>query len=399
MAELQILQIYDTCTGCGACVSVCPKKCLSLERNSEGFYYPKCDESICVNCRLCEKCCHVLSDGEVETVGKDNFYMFADKDSVRASSSSGGAFFRLAQHTLSHGGVVFGSAFNPKTTTLEIFSTDEMDLNLMQKSKYVESYASKAFSMVSMELKARRKVLFCGTPCQVRGLRQFLKVVRADDTNLITVDFICHGVPSSKCLDEYLRRFNKRHKHVINVDFRNKRFCKKGQGWHDLSLRLDFNDGSQKVIPYEPPYYLNYYKLFEDSVILRKCCYSCSLPEHSQADFTLADFWGIYKYRPSIDDNKGVSIIKMHTEKALRYWEQIEIDNQQFEPLPYDAVKYIYKKTEKTKQLKQRDDFFRNYETERYEIAVRRYYGFKKLLKAYTIGYLRTKIKMIIKKF
>ena len=399
MAELRILQINETCTSCGACASICPKKCITIKRNEEGFYFPIVDDEKCIGCKLCERSCHILSGEDNCSVSEDNFYMFADNDSVRLQSSSGGAFFRLAQKTISEGGIVFGSAYNSDNARLEIVSTDEEDICLIQKSKYIESYAGTTFSRVSHELKNNRTVLFCGTPCQVRGLKHYLSANKICDTNLITVDFICHGVPSSLCFDEYIKRFQSNKKKIVNIDFRNKRFDKNGQKWHDLSLRIDYNDNSTIVIPYEPPYYLDYYKLFEDSAILRKCCFKCNYPQHSAADFTMADFWGIYKYRPSIDDNKGISILKMHTIKAKQYWDGINHEAHLFEVLPFEAVKYIYTKKDKTEQRKKRDVFFEILKKNGFKRAVNHHYGLKYLLKAYTFGYIKTRIKMIKRKY
>lgn len=399
MADLRILHIDDKCTGCGACVSACPKECLVLRRNNEGFYYPEWDESKCIECKLCEKSCHAISNEEHKTVSEDNFYMYADGDSIRERSSSGGAFFRLVQSVLAQAGVVYGSAYNPDKNRLEITSTEETALERIQKSKYIESFAGSSFSRVKKDLKGQRKVLFCGTPCQVKGLKHYLQVNKVDDSNLITVDFICHGVPSSLCFEEYISKFRKRGGKILNIDFRNKSYNKNGQGWHDLSFRVDYETAKSVVVPYAPPYYLNYYKLFEDGVILRRCCYNCKLPSQSAADFTLADFWGIYKYRPSLDDNKGLSIIKMHTPKAEQYWDRINYTAPVFEPLPFDAVKYIYNKKDKTELRNRRDVFFENYKKLGYKEAVAKYYGLSSLIKAYTIGWLKTSLKKIIRHY
>ncbi len=397
MNLLKILDIDNSCTGCGACVSVCPKKCLVLKRNEEGFYYPQYNSVDCINCHLCEKSCHVVSDGMHESVSELDFYMYADEDVIRKKSSSGGAFFRLAQYVLSQGGVVFGSAYEPRSNRLEITSTDKTPLERIQKSKYIESYAGSSFLNVKCALRNNRKVLFCGTPCQVKGLKHYLKTNKVDDMNLITVDFICHGVPSSRCFDEYISKFQKKGRIIKNIDFRNKDFEEIRQGWHDLSFRVDYENAKSVVLPYAPPYYLNYYKLFEDGVILRRCCYSCKLPSQSVADFTLADFWGIYKYRPQIDDNKGLSIIKLHTPNAKQICNATMQNAPIFEALPFDSVKYIYNRRPNAELLKKRKAFFETYMSSGYKKAVAKYYGYMFLLKAFTVGWLKTIIKMTIK--
>lgn len=374
MADLLILHIDNACTGCGACASICPKGCISIKSNCEGFYYPEYDDKTCIGCKLCENSCHVISGGVNNQISRDNFFMYADEDGIREKSSSGGAFFRLAHSILNQNGVVYGSAYNPSLNRLEITSTDETSLERIQKSKYIESYAGVSFSKVKNSLKGLRKVLFCGTPCQVKGLKHYLKVNKVDDSNLITVDFICHGVPSCLCFNNYISRFQKNGRRISNIDFRHKRFDKNGQGWIDLSFRVDYEDANSIVIPYAPPYYLYYYKLFEDGICLRRCCYNCNLPSQSVADFTLADFWGLNKYRPSINDNKGFSIIKIHTPKAKQFWEFINYSAPVFEPLPYNAVKYIYNKRDKTALRKKRDIFFDIYKRYGYKKAVTNYY-------------------------
>ena len=399
MSVLRILEIENSCTGCGACASICPQGCITISRNEEGFYYPKCDDEKCVRCHLCEKTCHVLSNEAKNEISEDDYFMYADIDSVRIDSSSGGAFYRLAQCILSQNGVVYGSAFNPKNNRLEIISSNDIAFKRLQKSKYIESYSGLSFSKVGNDLKNNRKVLFCGTPCQVRGLKHYLETKKIDCANLITVDFICHGVPSSLCFEEYVSKVLKKNKQLDNVDFRNKRFEKNGQKWHDMSLRLDFEDNTSAVVPYEVPYNYGYYKLFMDNVILRKCCYNCNIPSSSVADFTIADFWGINMYRPEIDDNKGISVIKFHTIKAKEYWSNLNYKAPLYEPLPFDTVRYIYKKPNKTPLLVKRKEFFDNMRRYGYKKAIIKYYGLLSLIKAFSIGWLKTNLKMMIRHY
>ena len=185
------------CTGCGACVSNCPKKALSLQYNEEGFYHPSVNEELCINCGACEKVCHALNSVQPDTPSR-NFtaYMVKSNDaSIVAKSSSGGAFSLLADKVLKEGGVVWGARYNFDKERLEHCSTDDCSLDELRKSKYIESYMGDSFSKVRRQLQEGRKVMFVGTPCQVEGLTTFLSARKVDTNNLLLVRFVCHGVP------------------------------------------------------------------------------------------------------------------------------------------------------------------------------------------------------------
>lgn len=177
---LRILEIEETCTGCGGCVSVCAKNALSLKYNEEGFYYPLLDEEKCVDCKFCEKACHVLNNIVPEKPSRNyDAYMLKakDKDIVR-KSSSGGIFTLLADEIIRQNGVVYGARYNYEKERLEHASSDDCSLDDLRKSKYIESYSGDIFKDVRKQLIEGRKVLFCGTPCQIEGLHKYLEVKR-----------------------------------------------------------------------------------------------------------------------------------------------------------------------------------------------------------------------------
>ena len=393
--ELKILNINDLCTGCGACVNICPRNCLELKPNDEGFYYPQYDSRNCIECHLCEKACHILSSDEKKPISSENFYMYASEDAeIRRNSSSGGCFSLIADYIDKVGGVIFGSKYNGEDERLEVFDSNQYRWEGFRKSKYIESYTANAFVRVAQYLSDSKVVFYCGTPCQIRGLYQFLKVKKIPIDNLFTADFICHGVPSNKCFTEYKRQFERGNKKVVNVDFRHKDFTKKKRAWHNMVLRMDFSNNTSKVIPYKEPMYYGYYKVFMDNIILRRGCYNCYYPSVSCADFTFADFWGIYKYKPEIDDNTGISVVKLHTQKSIDLWNKLDVNS---EKLSYSVVKYLYDKPDKRLLLSSRDAFFKDMKQFGYMKATRKLYK-KQLNKYYTIGWMTNLIKKLLKK-
>ena len=393
--ELKILQIDDACTGCGACANICPKKCISIKPNNEGFYYPTYNADNCIDCHLCEQVCHVINPNPQHNVSDQDFYMYSSKDmKIREKSSSGGAFTLFAQNVIDNDGVVFGCYYNGDKERLEFDNSQNVNWETFRKSKYIEAFTGDSFSQVATFLKQSKKVFFCGTPCQVKGLKRYLDTKKVDCTNLLTADFICHGVPSNLCFTHYKRKHETHNKKVVSVDSRHKEIPSKKLAWHNYILRLDFSNGTSKVIPYKPPYHFEYCKLFMDNIILRRCCYTCAHPSTSCADVTFADFWGIYKYKPEIDDNTGISIIKLHTPKAKSLWDTLPAARVA-EPLPYSAVEYIYRKPDKTKILDKRTLFFSLMNRYGYHKAIRVYYK-KEFVEFYTIGWVKQTIKNII---
>lgn len=396
--DLKILHIDDKCTGCGACANICPKRCIEIIPNSEGFYYPVYNEVNCIECKLCENVCHVISSEKGESILDEGFYMYySHDDEIRKVSSSGGVFSLFANYIISQGGVVFGSKYNWIDERLEVSNTDECSLSELRKSKYIESHTLDSFSKIKYQLLNSRKVLYCGTPCQVRGLIRFLSVSNTCMKDLITIDFACHGVPSNMCFTEFKRKYERKQK-IVGVDFRYKNFNKKNSAWHNLVLKLDFSRGRRKILPYRVPFNLGFYRPFEDSVILRLCCFSCDYFKRSKADISIGDFWGIYKYKPELDNNKGISFVKMHNNKYLELWEDLVQNTDCYtEKLPYSAVSYIYNKKDKTLLIDNRNAFFIQIRKVGYNKAVKNYYK-KEIRYYYKIGWLKRLLKFLLRR-
>lgn len=334
---LKILHIEDTCTGCGACVSSCPKQALNLSYNKEGFYVPHLKAELCINCKICEKSCHVLNSNipfEL-SLNYKSFMVKATDKTIVTKSSSGGVFSLLANQILSEGGIVYGARYSFEKERLEHSSTDKCTIDELRKSKYIESYMGSTFKNVREQLLSGRKVLFCGTPCQVEGLHYFLTTKKTDTTNLLLVRFICHGVPSNKFFTEYKQYEEHKYKSkMISFDFR-----PKIKGWRSSDWEMIFDNGKEEKGPY---YYYYYYSYFQKSNLLRESCYSCRRVFHEIADITIGDFWGINKFRPGNNEQEGVSVFLAHNRKSLEYLEVIKRQSK-IEEIPLSAISYIYR--------------------------------------------------------
>lgn len=316
------------CCGCNACVQVCPKQCISMKEDREGFLYPEVDKDICVDCHLCEKVCPVLNQGKERKPLK--VYAAKNKDEeIRRQSSSGGIFTLLAEQVIDEGGVVFGARFNENWEVVHSYTETKEGLAAFRGSKYVQSRIGDNYKKAEEFLKSGRKVLFSGTPCQIAGLNLYL---RKEYENLLTVDFICHGVPSPGVWREYLKEeiarqcdgknsvlshpIEKEKIRVKGISFRDKKL-----GWKKYSfvLTLSVPDGhgvENTVLPSEPLNKNLFLRGFLADLYLRPSCYACPAKcLKSGSDVTIGDFWGIEKVMPEMDDDKGVSVVMMNRDR------------------------------------------------------------------------------------
>ena len=374
--ELRILNIHDACTGCGACVNICPKQCLELGTDQDGFFYPRYNPTACIECHLCEKTCHAIAQVSHNSPSPDSFYLYYSKDSeLRQNSSSGGAFSLLAQWVLDQGGVVFGSKYNADTERLEVSNTENTSLESLRKSKYVESFTGSAFADVKQFLKCGRYVLYCGTPCQVRGLRNYLNESRVNQDKFLAVDFACHGVPSNDMFRQFVEMIKKPGEKVVEVDYRHKDFSKTHMRWHNMTMRIGFSSGRVKVYP-RRDYYYYYYEPFYNNLTLRPCCYHCDIASHSDADITLGDFWGIAKHRKQLDDDKGTSFVCINNQDYLPLWNELSIQGY-VEKLPFEAIEYQYRdnRPKREGQVAKRDAFLAVAREKGWKKAVEQHYG------------------------
>lgn len=329
------------CCGCGACVQACPKQCIEMVTDTEGFRYPKVNVGCCVDCHLCEKVCPMLQSTEPVNPHLVEAIRFEDTQK-RIESSSGGVFTAIAEEIIRKGGVVFGATWTEDWRVEHRYCERIEELAAFRGSKYVQCDTNNSYTQVRGFLRQGRWVLFSGTPCQCKGLKLFL---RKEYDKLVLVDFICHGVPSDKVFKAYLRDEIKNYvrkdvgKNTVLLrsthqnpetdvlvpsgwELKGIRFRDKRNGWKKYSFALALAkataEGEQNSVLLSPIFpESSYMKGFGANIYLRPSCHNCPARSFSSgSDFTLADYWGVEGQHPEMDDDKGTSLVAVHTEKA-----------------------------------------------------------------------------------
>ena len=316
------------CCGCNACSQICPLGCIDMQEDSEGFLYPKVNLDVCIDCKLCEKTCPILKQNE----NRKPITVYAAKktnEDVRIQRSSGGAFSVLAEYVINHQGVVFGAKFDDKWDVVHDYTETLEGIKSFRGSKYVQSFIGEMFVKVKEFLEQNRLVLFSGTPCQVAGLQRF---IGKNFDNLITVDFVCHGVPSPQIWRIYIAQLKNQIEPTINdnIIIKNISFRSKALGWSDFSFAVDYftsNDANIKTIC-ESHSKNVYIKGFLNDIYLRPSCYKCPTRNlKSGSDITIADYWGIQNISPHFFDDKGVSLILVNTIIGENIYNKLSLDS------------------------------------------------------------------------
>ena len=356
-----VRKIKAECTGCGACASICPKSAITMKPDEEGFLYPAVDSALCIECDACEKRCPVgkpIPENAVVYMGAQN-----KDEQIRAQSSSGGVFTALARQMLSRGGVVFGAAFDEKMHVEHIGAFAESELAGMRGSKYVQSDASDAIDNAASLLKRGIPVLFSGTPCQVSGLKAKVGSRYADQ--LLTVDFVCHGVPSPGVFASYIEMLEReRGSKVVQYTFRDKR-----KGWKDFSAVATFADGTEHVgTQREEPYLYG----FLQNLYLRPSCVQCDglRGTHHPSDITIADLWGAQNICPDKDDDTGLSLVMVNTQRGREALKACSTQLMTFSLKDAEGMLRFNPSIEKTADAHQkRAVFFRYFEKNGFDSA------------------------------
>lgn len=311
----------DKCCGCTACMSVCPKQCISMEVDGEGFLYPLVDQSLCIDCEACVRTCPFYHPSESHKP-EEVYAAINTNEGIRMESSSGGVFTMMAEKVINDGGVVFGAKYTADWQVEIVPAETIEELAAFRGSKYLQARMGNSLKQCKQYLRDGRKVLFSGTPCQIAGLKHYL---RKDYDNLIAVDFVCHGVPSPKVWERYLKEVTEAGKRAIqDIKFRDK-----PQGWKRFNFTLNYDeaDKSYSMSSYNGDNH--YMRAFLSDMILRPSCYNCQAKSgRSQSDITIGDFWGIETVLPSMDDDKGTSLVLVHTEKGKQIFADAQVKTE-----------------------------------------------------------------------
>lgn len=306
----------EDCCGCSACVQRCPKHCISMTEDEEGFLYPIVNMDLCNNCKICESVCPIINKYPTIEI-KSSFSAINQDETIRNLSSSGGIFTLLAQIIIDKGGVVFGACWNDKWEVEHGFTETYEGLAKFRGSKYLQSRIGNNYILAEQFLKKGRFVLFSGTPCQISGLKHFL---RKDYDNLLCVDIVCHGVPSPSIWKQYLDEVCDNHKST-NQSIKTINFRDKSTGWNNYSFSIKADGWDYKEIAFRNPFMRG----FLHDIINRPSCTKCpAKPFRSSSDITIGDFWGVESILPNLNDGKGISLVLVNNEKGIEFTKKLK---------------------------------------------------------------------------
>lgn len=307
------------CTGCGACAQICSNNCIEMMEDEFGFKYPKIITTKCVECENCQNTCPVLQNRATVKTSASIYVAFSLDDETRKCSSSGGVFSELAKSCLASGGCVWGAAYDEDFTVRHICIDNICDLNRIRGAKYAQSELGNSFSTIRHQLASKRNVIFCGTPCQVAGLKRYLG---SETPHLMCIDFVCHSVPSPMAWHAYVNYRSQVdtpscHKPIM-INLRSKQ---SGWSYYQYSAVFQYRKREYSMISSNDPYL----RLFVNGALSRDSCSNCKFKSSNRySDITLGDAWGVWDYAPEMDDNKGTSLVIVNTGIGEKYLKEIE---------------------------------------------------------------------------
>lgn len=305
----------ENCCGCTACESICNHNAIQMEPDLLGFLYPKIDNSRCIDCGLCHNVCKFQNEYQpLDAFESPLVYGVRHaKEKELLKSQSGGAFWAFAEHFINEGFVIYGVGYDHKLQVVHKRAETKTECEELRGSKYTQSDLRGIFKEIRIKLQAFEKIVFIGTPCQVAGLKSFLPLKLQN--NLFTIDLVCHAVPSPKIWEEYKKWIENRYKtKIIATDFRNKK-----NGWHSHFESFKLEKQNKEITRF------TFRTLFYDHLSVRKSCTNCKFTNLKRpGDITIGDFWGWEEHHPEWNDNKGVSLLLINTEKGLHNFDQID---------------------------------------------------------------------------
>ena len=313
---INIICKYDCC-GCTACAAICGKQAITMQADEMGFLYPLTDTSKCVDCGLCDKVCPIIRYDAVDdkTATPIIFALHHRDTDTWHTSSSGGVFAALTEYALKRNGIIYGAEYDEDFAVIHRGEENVEGTLKFRGSKYVQSDISGIYAEIRTHLRNGRFVLFSGTPCQVEGLKGFLI---KPYINLLTVDIMCHGVPSPKVFADYVQFIRKNSfLRLTGINMKDKTF-----GWGYQRLRLFF--GTHKS-QFNTSISNLWNKIFYSHLATRPSCHKCRFANYLRpGDISIGDFWGIEKSHPEFFNSEGISLIMLNNQKGKDVWEHIK---------------------------------------------------------------------------
>lgn len=350
-----MIEIHEkkNCCGCTACAAICPKECISMKEDAEGFLYPTVDKTKCIDCGACERICPILNAKPQQKI-EQKAYIVQNKDQkVLRESTAGGAFTAIAKYALRHDGVVFGVELSDQLVARHIYVETEKDLARFRNSKYVQSDVGKdTFRQVKCFLNQGRFVCFSGTPCQIEGLKSYLK---RDYETLITVDVVCRAVPSPLIFRKYVEYQEKKlADHIKTVRFRDKHY-----GYKYSTMNVITGKNKQKY--YQGVESDPWLRAFFSNVCDRPSCHDCHFrKQYRVSDFTIWDCFHVGRFSQTLDNDKGATRVLVHSEKGEKIFDKIKDDFSYIKSKPEDIMAGAKEMKESVSANPRRDDFFRD---------------------------------------
>lgn len=389
------------CCGCFSCYNICPKDAIEMLEDKEGFKYPVINKEKCINCGLCEKACpclHPNTKNKLENEFPKVFAGWSKDEYVRLDSTSGGIFSELANVIYSENGYVCGAIYNKDWLVEHYLSNTPSDIDNIRSSKYLQSDINDNFRQIKEKLNQGNPVLFCGSPCQVVGLKNYLQ---RDYDNLVLVDFICRGMNSPKIFKGYIKNLEKKYSSKVKmIKFKNKTF-----GWHNFSTKIDFENGKTYIKGrYLDSYMIGYLKY---NAFMRPSCYDCKFKsEFHNSDLTIADFWGIEKIDSTLDQDKGTSMILVNSKKGMEIFNKITSNINSREIISEKVFKENVCMKNSVEMTQCRIDVFENIDNMEYDELSKKFFPEPKFLEKIKINirtnktylFLKEKVKKIIRK-
>lgn len=387
----------NMCTGCTACASICPKQCISMEENHEGFLYPQKDLSKCIDCGLCNKVCPINKSPEIGCALPQTFVVRTKNNSFLEKCTSGGVFTSLAYEFVKNHGVVYGVIYDDSFNVVHSRIDDIECIEKLAGSKYIQSSLGDTLKKVKKDLTEKQNVLFCGTPCQVAGLKNYLQ---KDYDNLYCVDLVCHGVPSPKIWRAYLEFIQEKNGKLLYVNFRSKYY-----GYHVSVMEERFLN-NKTVVGSARTNLIS--KIFFKNIADRKSCYECQFKTINRcSDITIYDSWHAGELVSGLkDDDKGYTNVVIHSAKGeVIFSKYIKTAMETYQVDTIEAIKKDgVMMTNSVKENLNRENFYQCFNNDGIKAAVQRFLPISKKdyfveeIKSvlYRIGIL-SKIKSIMK--